>query len=82
MAGRFSVIDADGHVLEREQEVRKHLQAPFNKRATPLVPRDQPWDNDLTMTRPADYPAYTPAPGVVIPIRLCGKSRMVRKPAA
>jgi predicted TIM-barrel fold metal-dependent hydrolase len=58
------VIDADGHILEREQEVRQHLPAPFNRRRTPLVPQDQPWDNNLTMIRPADHPAYTPAPGV------------------
>ncbi len=65
MADRIPVIDADGHILEREQDVRKHLQSPFDRRQTPLTPRDQPWDNDLTMVRPQDGPSYTPAPGVV-----------------
>jgi len=61
----MTVIDADGHILEREQDVRKHLEPPYNKRLTPLVPRDQPWDNELTMIKPDDNPAHTPAPGVV-----------------
>jgi len=65
MPTQTPVIDADGHVLEREQDVRKYLRPPYDRRLTPLTPRDQPWDNDLTMTRPADDPAYTPAPGVV-----------------
>src|SRR5581483_12250889 len=58
------VIDADGHILEREQDVRRHLQPPFNRRETPLIPRDQPWDNDLTMVRPPEHEAKNPAPGV------------------
>ena len=65
MPAQPAVIDADGHVLEREQDVRKYLQPPYDRRLTPLVPHDQPWDNDLTMTRPQDGPTYTPAPGVV-----------------
>jgi predicted TIM-barrel fold metal-dependent hydrolase len=65
MPSPIPVIDADGHVLEREQDVRKHLAEPFNKRLTPLVPRDQPWDNDLTMVHPEEYSTRMPAPGVV-----------------
>jgi len=65
MANSIPVIDADGHVLEREQDVRKYLREPFNHRTTPLTPRDQPWDNDLTQWRPQDGPTYSPAPGVV-----------------
>ncbi|HUC97609.1 MAG TPA: amidohydrolase family protein [Candidatus Polarisedimenticolaceae bacterium] len=45
--GHFPVIDTDGHVLERQSDIRKYLEAPWNKRPTPLWPGDQPWDNDL-----------------------------------
>jgi len=41
------VIDADGHVLEREVDIRKHLEPPWDRRSTPLRPGDQPWDNNM-----------------------------------
>jgi predicted TIM-barrel fold metal-dependent hydrolase len=41
------VIDADGHVLERQSDVRKYLQPPWNERESSLWPGDQPWDRDL-----------------------------------
>jgi hypothetical protein len=41
------VIDADGHVLEKERYIRKYLEAPWNKRSTSLRTRDQPWDANL-----------------------------------
>ena len=44
---QFPVIDTDGHVLERQSDIRKYLEAPWNKRLTPLWPGDQPWDNDM-----------------------------------
>jgi predicted TIM-barrel fold metal-dependent hydrolase len=40
-------IDTDGHVLEREVDIRKYLEPPWNRRSTPLRPGDQPWDSDL-----------------------------------
>ena len=45
--GNFPVIDTDGHVLERQSDIRKYLEEPWNKRPTPLWPGDQPWDNDI-----------------------------------
>jgi predicted TIM-barrel fold metal-dependent hydrolase len=42
---KITAIDADGHVIERESEIRKHLKAPWNLRTTALRPGDQPWDN-------------------------------------
>ena len=30
------VIDADGHVLEKERYIRKYLEAPWDKRSTSL----------------------------------------------
>src|SRR5262249_60659676 len=40
-------IDADGHVLERQQDIRKYLEAPWNRRQTGLWPSDQPFDTEL-----------------------------------
>ncbi len=43
----FAAIDTDGHVLERQSDLRKYLESPWNKRPTPLWTGDQPWDNDM-----------------------------------
>lgn len=43
--GQLTAIDADGHVIEKESEIRKYLKAPWNQRSTALRPGDQPWDN-------------------------------------
>jgi hypothetical protein len=51
MIERPPVIDADGHYLERPEDIRKYLRAPWDKRRTPLWPSDQPWDSQLFMTR-------------------------------
>ena len=42
-----SVIDADGHVIEKERYIRKYLESPWRKRSTPLRTRDRPWDANL-----------------------------------
>ncbi|MBM4263337.1 MAG: hypothetical protein FJ145_18135 [Deltaproteobacteria bacterium] len=34
------VIDADGHVLEKEKYIRKYLGEPWNKRSTALRTRE------------------------------------------
>ena len=44
---RLPVIDADGHILEREQDVRKYLEPPWDRRNTSLQPGDPPWDTEL-----------------------------------
>ncbi|MGH7772121.1 MAG: amidohydrolase family protein [Candidatus Binatia bacterium] len=41
------VIDTDGHVLERQADIRKYLEPPWDRRSTPLWPGDQPWDANL-----------------------------------
>ena len=51
MAGS-KVIDADGHIIERSDELRRYLKAPFNKRGGPLT-ASEPWDRDLQETLPA-----------------------------
>jgi len=40
---QLTAIDADGHVIEKESEIRKYLKAPWNQRSTALRPGDQPW---------------------------------------
>jgi len=44
---QITAIDVDGHVLERQSDIRKYLDEPWIKRPTPLWPGDQPWDSDL-----------------------------------
>ena len=47
MSARPLIIDADGHILDREQDVRRYLQPPWDQRPGPLFPLDQPWDTTL-----------------------------------
>ena len=47
MADWPPVIDADGHVLERQSDIRKYLEPPWDRRNTGLWPSDQPFDTDL-----------------------------------
>src|SRR5262249_20118543 len=42
-----TAIDADGHIIENENDIRKYLQEPWNRRSTALRPGDQPWDNHM-----------------------------------
>src|SRR2546422_8435472 len=60
------VIDADGHVLERQMDIRKYLEPPWNRRETGLWPSDQPFDTELFDT--LGYRGYdrgmSPAPQV------------------
>ncbi len=45
MAHDLPVIDADGHIMERENEVRQYLASPYNQRDGGIFPSaDQPWD--------------------------------------
>ena len=45
--GGFPAIDTDGHIIERDSDIRKYLESPWNRRSTPLRPGDQPWDSNL-----------------------------------
>lgn len=40
-------IDADGHILERPDEIRKYLDKRWSGRESPLWPGGQPWDTQL-----------------------------------
>lgn len=58
-ATQIPAIDADGHIFERPEDVRRYLPAPWNRRNTPLWPGDQPWDTQLfdTIKLPFGYRA-------------------------
>lgn len=64
MEEQIPTIDADGHIFEREEDVRKYLGPPFDKRTTPLWPGDQPWDDGLLNTLGNNNPEFQPIPGV------------------
>jgi predicted TIM-barrel fold metal-dependent hydrolase len=59
--GNFRVIDADGHIIERSDELRRYIKAPFNKRRGPLT-ASEPWDRDLRETLPAQKKSFPRAP--------------------
>jgi uncharacterized protein len=61
MATRPPIIDADGHILDRAEDVRKYLPSPWDRRMSPLYPGDQPWDSDLF----GQHAPYTHPSGVV-----------------
>jgi hypothetical protein len=50
-----SVIDAAGHVIERN----RYLKAPFNKRGGPLT-ASEPWDRHLQQTCLTTEPSFRP----------------------
>ena len=51
MAHPLPAIDADGHIVERQSDVRKYLPEPWNRRPTSLwTAGDQPWDTSLFET--------------------------------
>jgi hypothetical protein len=60
MAGA-KVIDADGHIIERSDELRGYLKSPFNKRSGPLT-ASEPWDRDLLQTLPPEPRTFPSAP--------------------
>lgn len=53
---RAAVIDADGHIMEPQEDVRKYLEPPWDRRKTSLVPGSYNWDNHLFETHV--YPEY------------------------
>ena len=60
MAGS-RVIDADGHIIERTDELRKYLKSPFNKRGGPLT-ASEPWDRALQQTLPREPHTFPSSP--------------------
>jgi predicted TIM-barrel fold metal-dependent hydrolase len=56
-----NVIDADGHIIERRDELRPYLKSPFDKRGGPLT-ASEPWDRDLQQTLPTNQELYPRVP--------------------
>jgi predicted TIM-barrel fold metal-dependent hydrolase len=48
MATEIPVIDADGHIMEQQSEVRKYLDDRWKGRDGQLWPGGQPWDTELS----------------------------------
>src|SRR5258707_7057638 len=40
------IIDADGHVQDRDAEIRKFMEEPYCRRRGPLVAKDK-WDSSM-----------------------------------
>lgn len=60
----IKAIDADGHIIERQDDVRRYLDSPWDRRNTSLYPGDQPWDSQLfdDIPLPVGYePSMSPA---------------------
>jgi predicted TIM-barrel fold metal-dependent hydrolase len=57
----FAVIDADGHIIERTEELRRYLKAPYDKRGGPLT-ASEPWDRDLRQTLPIQQEIFPRLP--------------------
>ena len=47
MARTSAVIDADGHILERQIDAQKYLEPPFDKRKTRFFQDSHPWDTEI-----------------------------------
>ena len=56
MPDRPPVIDADGHIQERQSDIRKYLQPPWDRRQSGLTVGSGPWDRELFGT--LFYPEY------------------------
>jgi predicted TIM-barrel fold metal-dependent hydrolase len=71
-------IDADGHIEERNEDIRKYLEPPWDRRNTPLRPVDQPWDQHLfgTLGRDEAFRAMDPATEVEAWLRIMDEHGM------
>ena len=49
----YSVIDADGHLIEQTDLLRSYLKPPYDKRSGPLF-HGEPWDGHLQGTLPTN----------------------------
>jgi len=79
MAYDLPAIYADGHLVERESDVRKHLASPWDRRAGGLFPSaDQPWDMFLfgEITEQPAFEAMSPAEEAAAWLRLMDEHGM------
>lgn len=71
----YPVIDADGHIIERGEELRRYLKAPFNRRGGPLT-ASEPWDRALYGKLPLNQGEYPRVPDADDWLRLMDKSEI------
>jgi hypothetical protein len=45
--GNIPAIDADGHILERREDIARYLDGDYRGRQGPLAPGGQPWDTEM-----------------------------------
>ena len=79
MAHDLPVIDADGHIVEREGDVLRHLASPWNRRTGGLFPpADQPWDQLLygKFTQQGEFGEMSPAEEAAAWLRLMDEHGM------
>jgi uncharacterized protein len=78
MATDLPAIDADGHLCERESDVRKYLEPPWDRRTSALRPTDYPWDMFLFGTFPweNEHRAMAPDEEVATWLRLMDEHGM------
>jgi predicted TIM-barrel fold metal-dependent hydrolase len=55
MPATIPAIDADGHILERQDEIRKYLDSRWANRESALWPGGQTWDLELSGKLPPPY---------------------------
>ncbi len=71
----YPVIDADGHIIERREDLRQYLEAPYNKRGGPLT-ASEPWDRSLYGKLPANQVEVPPVPTAEDWLRLLDQSEI------
>ncbi|MGH7513632.1 MAG: amidohydrolase family protein [Gemmatimonadales bacterium] len=79
MVHDLPAIDADGHTLERQSDIRPYLPSPWDERETSLWPEgDQPWDPMLFRKFPSQavHAAMSPAEEVAAWLRLMDEHGM------
>jgi uncharacterized protein len=78
VAAEIPAIDADGHLTERDDDIRKYLEEPWNRRHAGLFPVDQPWDNTLfgTLGTQAIHGPMDPATEVAAWLRIMDEHDM------
>lgn len=71
----YPVIDADGHIIERREDLRQYMEAPYNKRGGPLT-ASEPWDRSLYGKLPANQEEVPPVPTAKDWLRLLDQSEI------
>ncbi len=62
-----AIIDADAHIVERDEDIRKYLRPPYDTRGSGLLPGDHPWDQGLGGRLGFQTQPTSPCPACVTP---------------